>query len=124
LGFGNERKALPDSLRNLFNSEHALICREANITLHKTDYAHFLYSRQLSPDHPFKCRTVAANGVVMTSDGYFVIGEMGACTSTPGRLQFVPANQVLTFLNNDPRSKLEFLPHVLREISKAYTARF
>jgi len=39
-------------------------------------------------------------------------------------LVFVPANQVLTFLDNDPRSKLEFLPHVLREISKAYTARF
>jgi len=26
---------------------------------------------------------------ILTSDGYFVIGEMNAFTSTPGRLQFV-----------------------------------
>ncbi|MBB6734068.1 NUDIX hydrolase [Cohnella zeiphila] len=59
------------------------------VTLQKTDYAHFMFSKQLSEDHPYRCRGVVANGVFLTKDGYFVIGEMNAHTSTPGRLQFV-----------------------------------
>jgi 8-oxo-dGTP pyrophosphatase MutT (NUDIX family) len=194
------------SIKNMSWSEE-----ELNITLQKTDYAHFLFSQQLNSDNKYKCRSVVANGVILTSDGYFVIGEMNTFTSAPGRLQFVaggidssdlqgnvvnmfeslsresqeeigidladsklvskvtpkyivewkaislvylvelsidsqqmklhyndfengliskgitpefssiifvPTNQVLTFLNNDPRSKLEFLPKVLVEISK------
>lgn len=63
--------------------------KELQITLQKTDYAHFLFSKGLSFDHPYRCRGVVANGVFLTSDGYFVIGEMNTHTSTPGRLQFV-----------------------------------
>ncbi|RTE09601.1 NUDIX hydrolase [Paenibacillus whitsoniae] len=62
---------------------------EMKITLQKTDYAHFLYSKQLSINHKYKCRGVVANGVILTKDGFFVIGEMNTHTSTPGRLQFV-----------------------------------
>jgi len=62
---------------------------ELKVTLQKTDYAHFLFSQQLSEDHIYRCRGVVANGVFLTRDGYFVIGEMNAHTSTPGRLQFV-----------------------------------
>ncbi|UKS27294.1 hypothetical protein LOZ80_38675 [Paenibacillus sp. HWE-109] len=55
----------------------------------KTDYAHFLYSKQLSANHKYKCRGVVANGVIFTKNGFFVFGEMNTNTSTPGRLQFV-----------------------------------
>lgn len=186
---------------------------ELNINLQKTDYAHFMFSQHLSPDNKYKCRSLVANGVILTKDGYFVIGEMNTFTSAPGRLQFVaggidssdlqgnlvnmfgslsresqeeigidlidsklvskvtpkyivewraislvylvelamdsqqlklhyddfenglisrgitpefssiifvPTNQIMTFLNNDPRSKLEFLPKVLEELSKDF----
>lgn len=71
-------------------SHMSLFEEELKITLQKTDYAHFLYSKQkLSADHRYKCRGVVANGVILTKDGYFVIGEMNTHTSTPGRLQFI-----------------------------------
>ncbi|MGQ7889162.1 NUDIX hydrolase [Paenibacillus sp. WC2504] len=70
-------------------SHTSLFEEEMKITLQKTDYAHFLYSKQLSANHKYKCRGVVANGVILTKDGFFVIGEMNTHTSIPGRLQFV-----------------------------------
>ncbi|GMK37597.1 hypothetical protein PCCS19_06510 [Paenibacillus sp. CCS19] len=70
-------------------SHMSLVDAELKVTLQKTDYAHFLYSKQLSTNHIYKYRGIVANGVLLTKDGYFVIGEMNTHTSTPGRLQFI-----------------------------------
>lgn len=62
---------------------------ELSITLERTDYAHFAYARHAALDERWKCSVVVANGVVRTSDGCYVLGEMGAETFTPGKLQFI-----------------------------------
>ncbi|XEC96698.1 hypothetical protein AB6A23_09280 [Paenibacillus tarimensis] len=63
--------------------------QELRITLQKTDYAHLSFSQHMHINEKFKCKSVVANGVMLTKDRYFIIGEMNALTSTPGRLQFV-----------------------------------
>jgi len=85
---------------------------ELRITLQKTDYAHFLFSKGLSIDHTYRCRGVVANGVFLTSDGYFVIGEMNTHTSTPGRLQFVAGGVDRNDLKGDV---VDMLGSLLRE---------
>jgi hypothetical protein len=62
---------------------------ELKITLQKTDYAHFIFAKRFNIDDKYMCRVVVANGVILTKDGYFVIGEMNTFTSAPGKLQFV-----------------------------------
>ncbi|MEK4038913.1 hypothetical protein MHH49_15385 [Paenibacillus sp. FSL F4-0122] len=74
---------------------------ELKITLQKTDYAHFMFSKLLNIDHPYKCRGVVANGVILTKDRYFVIGEMNTRTSAPGRLQFVAGGIEASDLQGD-----------------------
>lgn len=86
----------------IFSISHmSLSEEELKITLQKTDYAHFLFSKHLSTDHKYKCRGVVANGVILTKDRYFVIGEMNTCTSTPGRLQFVAGGIETSDLQGD-----------------------
>ncbi|MFI8684826.1 NUDIX hydrolase [Rossellomorea sp. NPDC077527] len=62
---------------------------ELQVTLHKTDYAHFLYSKNRNIPDSYKCRVIVANGVLVTKDNVFMLGEMNDWTSTPGRIQFV-----------------------------------
>ncbi|WJH33490.1 hypothetical protein N6H14_26140 [Paenibacillus sp. CC-CFT747] len=49
---------------------------ELKITLQKSDYAHFMFSQRLITENKYKCRSVVANGVIPTKDGYFVSCEM------------------------------------------------
>ena len=60
-----------------------------SVTLHKTDYAHFSYTKNGNMTDPYKCRVIVANGVLITKDHRFMLGEMNDWTATPGRIQFV-----------------------------------
>ena len=52
---------------------------------------------------------------ILTSDGYFVIGEMNAFTSTPGRLQFVAGGIDASDLQGNVVNMLESLSRESRE---------
>lgn len=55
-----------------------------------TDYAHFLYSfRQIPIRHPAYVRVLCAVACLVTSDGYFLAGQMGMHTARPGWIQAV-----------------------------------
>ena len=60
-----------------------------HITLQKTDYAHFLYSKYNKLPIDYECRVIVANGLIVTKDNYIVLGEMNSRTASPGRLQFI-----------------------------------
>ncbi|WP_342540406.1 hypothetical protein MHI39_24155 [Heyndrickxia sp. FSL K6-6286] len=62
---------------------------ELLVTLQRTDYAHFLFSKYCKIPNNFKCRVIVANGLILTKDNFFILGEMNNQTSTPGRIQFI-----------------------------------
>jgi 8-oxo-dGTP pyrophosphatase MutT (NUDIX family) len=62
---------------------------ELLVTLHKTDFAHFLFSKHCKIPDSFKCRVIVANGLILTKDNFFILGQMNNRTATPGRIQFI-----------------------------------
>lgn len=62
---------------------------ELQVILQKTDYAHFLYSKNANLTDSYRCRVIVANGLLVTRDKVFLLGEMNKQTATPGRIQFV-----------------------------------
>ncbi|SDL01528.1 hypothetical protein [Lacicoccus qingdaonensis] len=57
------------------------------ILLNTTDYAHHLHSVRNHISDAERCRTIFSAALVETTDSKFIIGEMGANTAFPGRLQ-------------------------------------
>lgn len=58
------------------------------VNLVRSDYAHYLYSVR----HPLdkeSCNIIYSAGLIETTDGTFVFGEMASNTTYPGRLQCV-----------------------------------
>jgi len=98
------------SIKNMSWSEE-----ELKIMLQKTDYAHFLFSQHSNIDDRYKCRSVVANGVILTKDGYFVIGEMNKFTSSSGRLQFVAGGIEASDLHGDVVNMFGSLSRELQE---------
>ena len=62
---------------------------ELNVTLERTDFAHFIYSKHCCLPDRYKCRVAAVNGLILTADNQFVMGEMNGQTANPGYVQFV-----------------------------------
>lgn len=62
---------------------------ELLVKLHKTDYAHFLFSKHCKIPDSFKCRVIVANGLILTKDNYIILGQMNNRTATPDRIQFI-----------------------------------
>lgn len=52
-----------------------------------TDYAHYLHTIDVATPLNIPCRVAYTCGLLVTSDGFGVFGEMAAHTSTPRRLQ-------------------------------------
>ena len=62
---------------------------ELSVTLQRTDFAHFIYGKHCSLPDCYKCRVAAVNGLILTADNQFVMGEMNGQTANPGYVQFV-----------------------------------
>lgn len=62
---------------------------ELHVTLHKTDYAHFLYTKKYKMQDQYNCRAIVANGLLITNDNYIILGQMNNQTASPGRIQFI-----------------------------------
>lgn len=62
---------------------------ELSMTLQRTDFAHFIYGKHRGLPERYKCRVVAVNGLILTADNQFVMGEMNGQTANPGYVQFV-----------------------------------
>lgn len=60
-----------------------------HVSLHKTDFAHFLFSRHCQIPSSFKCRVIVANGLILTRDNFLILGQMNYQTANPGRIQFI-----------------------------------
>lgn len=52
-----------------------------------SNYAHYLYSVNHDMDRNEKCSSLFTAALLKTVDNFFVVGQMGAYTSTPERLQ-------------------------------------
>lgn len=65
------------------------IGNELLVTLHRTDYAHFLFSKHCKIPDSFNCRVIVANGLILTKDNFFILGQMNNRTASPGRIQFI-----------------------------------
>ncbi|MCA1054112.1 NUDIX hydrolase [Rossellomorea aquimaris] len=63
--------------------------KELQVTLHRTDFAHFIYSKHHNLEDPYKCRVVVANALIVTSDQHVVLGQMNDVTANPGRVQLI-----------------------------------
>ncbi len=55
----------------------------------KTDYAHYLYSRLLPQDSPYRVRVIFAAACLVTADQFLIAGVMNSQTSRPGWIQSV-----------------------------------
>ncbi|MDP5276025.1 NUDIX hydrolase [Chengkuizengella axinellae] len=60
-----------------------------NIHLEKTDYAHYLYSREFPLSEENVCKEIHSAAMIKTSDEKMFFGEMSPNTAHPNRLQFV-----------------------------------
>ena len=54
-----------------------------------TDYAHLTYIMNHSGEEITGCKSVAAGGLLITKDGYILLGQMGEKTSFPGIIQCI-----------------------------------
>ncbi|NDI37127.1 NUDIX hydrolase [Chengkuizengella sediminis] len=72
------------SIKEIRNTKNELL-----VTLHKTDFAHFLYSKHHKIPDKFNCRVIVANGLILTKDNYFILGKMNNQTANPARIQFI-----------------------------------
>lgn len=87
--------SLIKSGRNFFRGDVFTITKiddgdsSINITVEKTDYAHFLYTIYKESYEEYDCRVIYTSALVETSDKKFVFGEMNDCTASPRKLQFV-----------------------------------
>lgn len=54
-----------------------------------TDYAHYLFSRTLAPDHPYQVRVMFAAACLVSRDNWLICGVMGPKTSRPGWIQAI-----------------------------------
>ncbi len=54
-----------------------------------TDYAHYLFSRSLDPQSPFRVRVIFAAACLITADGCLLAGRMGQKTARPGWIQAI-----------------------------------
>lgn len=59
-----------------------------SIFLKETSFAHYLYSKKKPINH-HTCRSVAANAVLLTSDGYLTFGKMSSHTSLSNVTKFI-----------------------------------
>ncbi|HWQ60611.1 MAG TPA: NUDIX hydrolase [Candidatus Fimivivens sp.] len=57
------------------------------LTVERTDYAHYLYSRSVGLPDEFQVRIIHTAVLVETADGMVVIGRMGTHTAKPGTYQ-------------------------------------
>ena len=58
----------------------------ASLELAMTDYAHYMYANQ-DMANEFDCTAVYGAILILTSDRYLLLGEMGSHTSSPGQIQ-------------------------------------
>ena len=89
-------KELLSSGREYFNGEVFNLTKleqknsEISITIQKTNFAHFLYTRNVERKlGKYRLRTVFASCLVITSDDKIILGKMGEHTSLAGRYQLV-----------------------------------
>ena len=62
---------------------------ELSVVLERTDFAHFIYCKHCGLPDCYKCRVAAVNGLILTADNQYVMGEMNGQTANPGYVQFV-----------------------------------
>lgn len=91
------------------------------IDLALTDYAHYLYAAQ-DPSHEFACRAVFAAAVILTSDGFLLLGQMADHTSVPGQIQF-PGGGVELGADRKPDARICCQREVAEELGPAFTQR-
>ena len=72
------------SIKEMKETEH-----ELNVSLERTDFAHFIYGKHCGIPDQYKCRVATANALIITADDQFVMGVMNAHTANPGYVQFV-----------------------------------
>ncbi|MDP5273589.1 NUDIX hydrolase [Chengkuizengella axinellae] len=72
------------SIKKIKETENELL-----VTLHKTDFAHFLYTKHHKIPEKFNCPVIVANGLILTKDNYFILGKMNNQTANPARIQFI-----------------------------------
>lgn len=58
------------------------------ITVKKTDYAHWQYSKHKRPLPPYRCVPLSVVALIETQSS-FVVGQQGFTTESPGRIQFI-----------------------------------
>ncbi len=57
------------------------------VTVQKSDYAHYLYSQNIDPLGEYSVRIIHTAGPVITKDNYIIFGEMGPQTARAGIYQ-------------------------------------
>jgi 8-oxo-dGTP pyrophosphatase MutT (NUDIX family) len=72
------------SIKDIKETKNELI-----VTLHKTDFAHFIYAKHCNIHEKYKCSTIVANGLILTKDNYYILGQMNKQTANPGLVQFI-----------------------------------
>lgn len=67
-----------------YDNNHCLI-----FSFLKTNYAHFLYTLKQNFEGDNICRSIATSGLFITSDNYYVLGEMAKGTALAGKIKFI-----------------------------------
>jgi 8-oxo-dGTP pyrophosphatase MutT (NUDIX family) len=60
-----------------------------DLSLYLTTYDHYIYSAKKNFVGRYICRSLAANILFLTSDGYYVLAVMSDRTSLPGKIKFI-----------------------------------
>jgi len=101
---------------------------DIKVEIRLTDYAHYLFTRNMAFDEKLSCRVIYAAAMIKTNDDKVLIGVMGEHTSSPGRMQFSGGGIDLNDLRGN---EIDFLSSVTKEmaeevgleVSNAYASR-
>lgn len=70
-------------------------------TVNKTNYAHYLYCLTHNVPNTLKCRSLACNVLLKTSDNYLVLAKMATHTSLADKIKFIGGSVSLSDISDD-----------------------
>lgn len=88
---------------------------QLSLDMQLTDYAHYLYNASNEMIDSEKCIVIYSSALFITSDQFYVFGEMASHTSTPGRLQCAGGGIEKRDIKGNT---IDFLGNILREIKE------
>lgn len=92
------------------------------VSIYKSDYAHYIYAEQIGLDKKYACRSLSAGALIETNDGFYVVGELSKGSSYEKMIQvpggcFDQCDVILNKLNVEKTIQRELIEEINIDIN-------